>query len=304
MQMTTDKLSIMQNNAESVAKLFGKRKADTSKADYGNALIVGGSKNYVGAPTFSYEASAEILTAMGKSSMLVGAGTSALVVPDFLVDAVYPTLRYSAVYSMPSESGGMKFDKAEFSKLVKRKSAVAIGMGMGDGDALSFIRYLLDETKVNFVVDADGLREINGVYFGNRAVLTPHIGEFSRLTGISIAEIKNNPATLALEYAKKVGAVVVLKDSVTYVSDGEVVYENKTGNASLSKGGSGDVLSGIICGLLAQGFSLLDAGRAGSYILGRAAELNSVNEYSSLPTDVVTKIADTVGELCALNKAL
>lgn len=302
--MTTDKLSIMQNSAESVARLFGKRKADTSKADYGSALIVGGSKNYVGAPTFSFHASAEILTATGESSMLVGAGTSALVVPDFLLDAVYPTLRYSAVYSMPSENGGMKFDRAEFSKLIKNKSAVAIGMGMGDGDALSFIRYLLDETNVNFVVDADGLRSVDGINFERRAVLTPHVGEFSRLTGISITEIKDKPATLALEYAKKVGAVVVLKDSVTYITDGEVVYENKTGNASLAKGGSGDVLSGIICGLLAEDFSPLDAGRAGSYILGRAAELNMVNEYSSLPTDVAGKIADAVGELCALNKTL
>ncbi len=289
---------VLQNNAESLTKLFPPRKSETSKADYGKAIIVGGSKNYVGAPTFSASALSETLTSIGKASMLVGAGTSSIVVPDFLVEAIYPTLHFSAVFGMPSENGVMTFDENEFSKLVKGKCAVAIGMGMGYADAKPFLSFLLENTDVNFVVDADALRGIDGIDFKGRAVLTPHIGEFSRITGRSIHEIKENPVEYAMEVARKHNSVVVLKDNVSYITDGAVAYENRTGDPSLAKGGSGDVLAGIICGLLAMGVKPIDAGRCGSYLLGRAAELSTVNEYSSLPTDVIDFIAPAVGELC------
>lgn len=297
-----NKPTVLQNDAESLAGLFAPRKPDTSKADYGKALIVGGSSNYVGAPTFSLSSLAETLTALGKASMLVGAGTSSLVVPDFLVEAIYPTLQFSAVVGMPSENGVMKFSENEFSKFVKGKCAVAIGMGMGNTDVKPFLNFLLENTDANFVVDADALRWVDGIDFGGRAVFTPHVGEFSRITGRSVQAIKENPIEYAMEVARERNSVVVLKDNVSYITDGTVVYENRTGNPSLAKGGSGDVLAGIICGLLAIGFSPLDAGRCGSYLLGRAAELNTVNEYSSLPTDVINFIAPAVGELCKSNK--
>lgn len=297
-----NKPTILQNDEKSIAPLFVPRKSDVSKADFGKAIIVGGSKNYVGAPTFSLSSLAEILTSLGKVSMLVGAGTSSIVVPDFLVDAVYPSLRYSAVYGMKSNAGVMTFDEENFAKIVKGKSAVAIGMGMGDCDIKPFINYLLDKTDINFVVDADGLKSVDGIDFQGRAVLTPHVGEFSRMTGRSIEEIKQNPSALALDDSLKRNCVVVLKDCVSHITDGKVVYENRTGNPALAKGGSGDVLSGIICGLLSVGFSPLDAGRCGSFILGHAAEISNVNEYSSLPTDIVEEIPNVVGALCDLNK--
>lgn len=297
-----NKPAILQNDEKSIAPLFIPRKPDVSKADFGKAVIVGGSKNYVGAPTFSLSALAEILTISGKVSMLVGAGTSSIVVPDFLVDAVYPSLRYSAVFGMKSNAGVMTFDEENFAKIVKGKSAVAIGMGMGDCDIKPFLNYLLDKTDVNFVVDADGLKSVDGIDFRSRAVLTSHVGEFSRMSGYSVEEIKENPSALAREESKKRNCVIVLKDSVSHITDGKVVYQNRTGNPALAKGGSGDVLSGIICGLLAIGFSPLDAGRCGSFILGRAAEISKVNEYSSLPTDVVAEIPNVVGALCDLNK--
>lgn len=293
-----NKVAFMINDKNSVAPLFKKRNDNTSKADYGKAVIVGGSSHYVGAPVFSSLSSGETLTAIGKAGMLVGAGTSTIILPDFLVQSVYPTLRYSSVYGMPANNGVMVYDEGIFSNLVKGKCAVALGMGVGEADMKPFIEYVLSKTGANFVVDADGLKSISGINFEGRAVITPHVGEFSRLTEYSISEIKQNAIRFAKEEALKRNCVVVLKDSVSYITDGITVYKNTNGGPSLAKGGSGDVLSGIICGLLAQGFSPLNAGRCGCYLLGRASELNPVNEYSSLPADIVGYIAEAVGELC------
>ena len=165
-------------------------------------------------------------------------------------------------------------------------------MGINKANTLNFIKYVLEETTANIVIDADAIRNLSDIDFLGRAILTPNEREFIRLTGI-----KEVSQDLAKEFALNHNCVVVLKEHNSFITDGKQDYINCTGNARLAKGGSGDILSGIICGLVAIGVSLFDASSLGSYILGRAAELVTVNEYSAMPKDIIYKIPAVIEEL-------
>lgn len=294
----SDTHSLIENNLESLQFTLPFRTDCGNKGDFGRCVIVGGSKNFVGAPRFSAESAAEVMALLGEAAMRSGAGTTVLALPDFLVPAVYPSLRYSAAMALPSEEGKIVFDGATAKKVFRGATSVAIGMGMGDGDALSYVRWLLDETDCRIVLDADGLgcaAEAGG--FRGRAVLTPHTGEMARITGIPSEQIAENAAEVCREYAARMDCVILLKGHESYVSDGKEVYVNRTGNARLSKGGSGDVLAGIVAGMLAWKVEPLLAARVGAYSLGRCAEFSRVNAIAHLPDDVMSVLPLVFDEL-------
>lgn len=291
-------LSVEQVSRDKVAALFPPRKNDLNKGDFGCAVVVGGSAGYVGAPLFSAESAAKTLAGLAEAGMRTGAGTSTLCVPDFMVQSLYGQVKFSAIKGLPSKDGNLVFVEDEFKKILPKKGAFLIGNGMADGQAYEAAQYLLSSTDFNFVLDADGLKRANEIpSYENRAVLTPHIGEFSRMSGLSVDYINENSAILCREYAMKKHCVLVLKSNVTYISDGDKVYKNTTGNVKLAKGGSGDILGGIICGLLTFGINALDAACAGTYLLGRCAELSDVNEYSNMPTDTLRFLPAAIDEL-------
>ena len=285
----------------SIKSLFPKRDIISNKGTFGQSVIIGGSKNYIGAPEFSNMASNKVLISLGKASMRSGCGTSVLAIPDTLSADLYGLTQFSSLFSLTSKDGQIVYREQEIDSLMLRATAFAIGMGMGMGDAENIVKHILDKGKQNIVIDADGLNATKGIknYMG-RCILTPHIKEMERISGVDIEIIKKDPDGVCKNYAKKVNAIVVLKGSpVSYISDGDKVYKNVTGNVRLAKGGSGDVLSGIICGLLAWGMNILDAAKAGCYILGRAAEISDINEYSSLPTDIIDLIPKVLDEVMA-----
>lgn len=285
----------------SIKSLFPKRDITSNKGTFGQSVIIGGSKNYIGAPEFSSLASNKVLISLGKASMRSGCGTSVLAIPDTLSADLYGLTQFSSLFSLTSKDGQIVYKEEEIDSLMVRATAFAIGMGMGYGDAENIVKHILEKGNQNIVIDADGLNASKGIknYMG-RCILTPHIKEMERISGVDIETIKKDPAKVAQNYAKKVNAIVVLKGSpISYISDGEKVYKNSTGNVRLAKGGSGDVLSGIICGLLAWGMNILDAAKAGCYILGRAAEISDINEYSSLPTDIIDLIPKVLDEVMA-----
>ncbi len=295
----TDKVLNVQNNENGIEKLLPERSPFSNKGDFGNAMIFGGSKNYVGAPKFSVKSASVLLEKLGRVSMLAGAGRSALCVPDFLANELYSVVNYSAIFPIKSVDGFMVFDDENLDKLNFKNSAVALGMGFSDTNAKPLINYLLKNTNCNFCIDADALKFAPDFDFHHRAVLTPHIGEFSRISGLSIDEIKSNAPLLAKEYAKKFNAVIILKDAVSYISDGIDVFENTTGNVRLAKGGSGDVLAGLVCGFMASGISTLNSARLASFVLGKCADLSAVNEYSHLPSDTIDLIPQAIDFLIA-----
>lgn len=289
---------IKKNDLDSLQFRLPFRTEEGHKGSFGRCVIVGGSANYVGAPQFSAMSAAEVLSLSGEAAMRSGAGTTVLAVPDFLAAALYPVVRYSAVFPLPSRDGNALYDEKTADKLAVKATSFAIGMGFADGDAEGYVRHVLDRTKCNFVLDADGLKcAANIGDFRGRAVLTPHTGEMSRLCGVPAEKIAASPAWICREYAAEHDCVVVLKGHESYISDGREVYENVTGNSRLSKGGSGDVLSGIIGGLLAWKVDPLTAARTGAYALGRAAEFSCINALAHLPDDLMSCLPLVFDEL-------
>lgn len=128
--------------------------------------------------------------------------------------------------------------------------------------------------------------------------MTPHIGEMSRLTGKSIADIKSNIISVAVDYAKEHKCICVLKDARTIVTDGDEVYINVSGNDGMATGGSGDVLSGIITSLMAQGMDCFDAAKLGVYMHGLAGDeaARARTRYSMVAGDIIGNISNVLKE--------
>ena len=176
-------------------------------------------------------------------------------------------------------------------------------MGMGASkDVADCVAYLLSTYEGKLLIDADGLNSL-AVYkqeelpnlFVNKkcdVIITPHVKEFSRLTGESVEDIQKSGLESPVRFAKQYKVTVLLKSAVSILTDGEGIFVNTTGNSGQAKGGSGDVLSGLIAGLLASGASAFDGGVAGAFLAGRAAELGAKerSEYALTATDILEKL--------------
>lgn len=221
------------------------------KGRNGRLLIIGGGP-YVGAPA---------MAAMG--ALRVGADLVTVATPSV---SFVPVASMSPAY-MVRDLGGKIFNADSFANLPDRGTydAVLIGPGIGkDPDTFSAVREFIRKCKVPVVVDADGIDALAGSDI-KAAVVTPHAREMERLHG-------KGPKA-ADEYAKKTGGVVLLKGPVDYVTDGEKHRKNDTGNAAMTVGGTGDVLAGVVAGLLSKGMSPFDAACLAAYVVGYAGDL-------------------------------
>jgi NAD(P)H-hydrate epimerase len=179
--------------------------------------------------------------------------------------------------------------------------AIAFGVGLGKCRHTDKIVGTLLSGRAKLVLDADGLNTLNFENFdGNgKVIITPHPKEMSRLSGISVADVLSSPVEVAKNIAKKHNLVVLLKGSATVISDGDRVVINTFGTPAQAKGGSGDLLSGIIAGLLARGFDLFESAYIGAGIAGIAANLavQKLNEFSVLPQDTALCVAEAVSKI-------
>lgn len=285
---------------DALKRTFAPRPEDAHKGTFGQTVILGGCKNYVGAPKFAAKSANEIANTLinsGLASMLCGTGTSVVALPDFLAEAVYGSIEYSAVFPLKSKDGFIQYDGGQIDALISRATAFAIGMGAGDGDCKSITEHILMHAKQNIVVDADALYQCRNMKFGHRAVLTPHMGEMGRILNLSVAEVSENGEQICKSFAAEHQCVVILKSAISILSDGNHTIKCDFGNNKLAKGGSGDVLSGIIAGLMSFGTAPFDAAICGTYILGRCAHISDVNEFSHLPTDVISCIPRVIDEI-------
>ena len=272
----TDKVPFFENDLASLQFRLPERTDEGNKGSFGRCVIVGGCMNYVGAPRFAAESAAEVLALLGETAMRSGAGTTVLAVPDFLATALYPVVRYSAVFPLPSRDGHIVFERERAREIAKKATSFAVGMGMGDGDAESWVRFVLDGTECRVVLDADGLGCAGKIAdYKGRAVLTPHAGEFAAMTGLSVSEIKTDAVRLAREYAAEHNCVIIVKSHESVISDGREVWINRTGNGKLSK----------------------LAARTGAYVLGRSAELSGTNAVAHLPDDIMSVMPLAFDEL-------
>ena len=252
-----------------IKSIWKNRDEDSHKGDFGKIAIVGGSLGMTGSSYLSSNA-----------ALKSGAGLVYNLVPREIFDIM------SIKFIEPIAKSFDDLDEME--KFLGGMDAIALGPGMGLGDYGRSVFGKIINTEKNLLIDADGLNILsqNLNLLEERksftTILTPHEGEFARLTGLSLEEIKNNRKRLAVEFAKKYKLILVLKGHNTIVTDGERVYINKTGNSGMATGGSGDVLTGIISAFM-KNYSLFDAARLGVYIHGLAGDIYaSKNSKTSL----------------------
>ncbi|QTA37707.1 NAD(P)H-hydrate dehydratase [Thermosipho ferrireducens] len=257
------------------------RLRESNKGTFGKVIIVGGSPNYIGAP---------LLSALG--AIRAGAGLVYLFGPE---KVVYNAVQFEpGIIACPFNDNYLTEKAFDYLlRFVDKKTVIVLGPGLGrEKETEDFVKKVLQNLSVPMVIDADGLYHLSNFkdILGSKQniVLTPHPGELARFENLSVEKVKYN-YILAEEIAIKYHTILALKDVTTIITNGKNVYFNITGNTSLSKGGSGDILSGLIAGFISQGGSLLDSTIAASYILGRAAEL-----YDFEGRNKITEILDLI----------
>ena len=276
---------------EDVARLLPKRSIDSHKGKNGRTLLCVGSGAYTGAALLSTAA-----------CLRAGAGLTTAAVPGVVKQAfsVLPEAMTAAV------NDGTDWDETACEQALThlpQKNAVCIGCGVGAGSILPLVAAAL-AARGPIVLDADALNQLSKsqellMQLHKNVILTPHPAEMSRLCGEPIANILADPIGIAQTFAKKWNCVVLLKGATTCISDGTRVRLNTSGNAGLAKGGSGDVLAGLIAGLLAQGLTPLDAATCGAYLLGASADvaLDLLKERMLLARDVIGAIEQTIDRI-------
>ncbi|MBM7571083.1 NAD(P)H-hydrate dehydratase [Aquibacillus albus] len=272
---------------EQVHFTLPKRDDYSHKGTHGKGLIVGGSREMPGSIAMT------ALSSLRSGAGLVSVGTVNEVIPSIVSHCAEATF-----IPLDSEKGVITGSQClDYSVY----NAIAIGMGMGRSeDTAELTRQLIKEANCPVIVDADGLYHISDdlELLKQRefpSILTPHPGEMSRLTGIPVKEIISKPFRIAEEFSKTYQVHLILKGPFTIVTDPKgKQWVNTSGNAGLAKGGSGDVLSGILLSMVMQPQLLVEALANGCYIHGKAADNLIVNKHSKqdlLATDVIQGLA-------------
>lgn len=285
--------NIQSVDADAVRSVLPARDPNGHKGTFGKVLIVGGAVGYTGAP---------YLTAA--AAVRTGCGLVFLGVPE----SIWPIEAVKCVSAMPfplPEAGGMLCEAA-LPRILERLSdcdVLALGPGLGRSEGTRRLVWSLMETDKPVVLDADGINALSGhinildARRGRVTVLTPHAVEFARVGG----DLSHGDRTeAARDFAVGHGCTLVLKgpQTVTAAPDGRC-FVNTTGSSALAKGGSGDVLTGVIASLLAQGAEAADAAMAGVWLHGRAGDLaeTTLTAYGVTPEDVARTLPDAIREI-------
>ncbi|MGL4848600.1 MAG: NAD(P)H-hydrate dehydratase [Clostridium sp.] len=287
--------SIKKQNTEKIYTLekrdyinkIPKRNKTQHKGSFGKVGIVGGSNEYVGAVYIVAETA--IKMGSGLVTMIVHKDISTIL-KSKTIEAMIK--EYDSTYKI---DGLEKFD------------VLACGPGMGNTkESKDILEKVIKEWTKDLVIDADGLNilsENEGLYkhIKGRAVLTPHLGEMSRLTGISIEEIEKNKIEIAKKFAKERNVILLLKGYNTIITDGEEVIINKTGSSKMASGGMGDCLTGIIASLIGQGLNRKDSAILGAYIHGYAGDKLGETSYSVSAREIIKALPKIIEELLCEN---
>lgn len=282
---------------ERILKLLPERPRNSHKGTYGKANVIAGSSGMTGAA---------ILTC--KAALRSGLGLLKLYIPESLNLLI--TTSVPEVVTIPlNEMRRGVININQITKIIDEASevdVVAIGPGCGTSSEMSeLVRQMIDAVECPLVIDADGLNVLakNVSWLNNKKseiILTPHPGEMARLTGLSIDEVTDNPIDVARDFAAEYGVLMVLKGSRTIIAtpQGEV-FVNITGNSGMATAGSGDVLTGIITGFIAQGMTPREAVILSVYIHGRAGDIMAgrKGEFGLLAGDIVSGLTHTLIEL-------
>lgn len=270
---------------QKILQLLPDRDSNAHKGDFGKVLLLCGSVGYTGAA---------YLAAMG--ALRSGAGLVYLGVPQSIYGTEAVKLNEAIVFPLPERDGMLCADALpEIMRRLPDMDAVLIGCGLGQSEGTrDVLCAVLSSAMCPAVVDADGINLLARHKYllrGRTAptVLTPHDGEYARLTGEKPSADRGQAAADA---ARSLGCTMVLKGHRTRISDGEHCVVNTTGNPGMAVGGSGDVLAGIIAGLLGQGLRPMDAAAAAVWLHGAAGDAcaRKLGQYGMLPTDMLQEL--------------
>ncbi len=292
-QQTIDHMFI---NAEAARILLPARPASGHKGTFGHLLLVAGSTGKSGAAALAAE-----------GGLRAGAGLATLACPAHLNPIFETKLTEVMTVPLPEVDGMVSMQAiADIEALWQERDVFAVGPGLGTGEEIGgLVRRLVRDCPLPMVIDADGLNALAGhleVLQERKAatVLTPHPGEMSRLLGCSIVEIEADRIAVARKFACDHGVILVLKGARTVIAEPEgTVFVNGSGNPSLACGGTGDVLTGVIGGLLGQGLSATAAVLLGVYLHGRAADrlFETQGRAGILASDLLRELPSTRKEL-------
>jgi ADP-dependent NAD(P)H-hydrate dehydratase / NAD(P)H-hydrate epimerase len=279
--------------AQDIASLFQPRPRDSNKGSYGHVLLIGGSLGKAGSVAMA-----------GMAALRTGAGLSTVGTPKSVLATVagfHPELMTEALDETDVGTISLKA-KEHAVELAKNKTVVAIGPGISRHPETSeLVRELVKHQKQPIVLDADGLNafegrvlELNGN--GRSLVITPHPGEMSRLLGCTIAEVQKDRINAARNFAREHELIVVLKGHRTLIAQpGGEVWVNTTGNPGMATGGTGDILTGMVAGFVAQNpKQIFEAVIAAVYLHGFAGDVacEVTGEHSLVATDLITALPE------------
>ena len=276
---------------EDLRALLKPRPRFSHKGDYGTVLVIGGSDLYSGAPALA-----------GLAALRTGTGLAFIGAPE----AVAPSIRATSpdLIVRPLPGGSVKPEHLDLLKeQFERATVVAIGPGLGRDELSLETAKMIFELSMRsdkpIVLDADAIGVINSVKSSrsDRAVITPHAGEFKRITGTETKEHWRDRLQVVNEYSSKKNCTILLKGHHTVLSDGKRTRVYRGGNPGMAKGGMGDVLTGVISGLISQNLGVFDSACLGAYITGEAANrLFKTMGFHFLASDLLSAIPEVMRE--------
>lgn len=269
--------------------IFKKRRHNSHKGTFGTALLFCGSYGMAGAA---------ILAA--RAALRSGVG----IVKSVLCDGIYAPFTAAVPESVcvplkQNKSGTLSAENTDVKALLKGADAVLAGCGMGNNaDTAKIVNELVRNTEVPLIIDADGINAIGAsidIIKKCKApvIITPHPGEMARLLNTAVSEVEADRVSCARTFAQKYGCTVILKGANTVIAaeNGDIFF-NCTGNPGMSTGGSGDVLSGIVTALSAQGMPPLEAAKAAVYLHGEAGDKAALKkgQRALIPSDIIEEL--------------
>ncbi|MTK12114.1 MAG: NAD(P)H-hydrate dehydratase [Clostridiaceae bacterium] len=254
------------------------------KGDYGRVLVVAGSNGYTGA--------AYICT---QGAVRSGAGLVTLCCDS----EIRETLRSKLVEAMT-----ISFDEQDkLSELIEKSDAIAIGPGMGDNEkTFNLLSNIINNANCPIVIDADGINVLKDrldILKNKKSeiIITPHLGEMSRIAGLPIDYIKENRMEISKKFAKENNIIVLLKGYNTIITDGEKTIINPTGNSAMASGGMGDCLTGMIASFIGQGYKSISAACIAAFIHGYYGEILSRNMFFVNACHILEDIPFSIKEI-------
>lgn len=279
---------------DDITRLIPDRLENSHKGSFGHVLVIAGSMGKGGAAAMT-----------SLSCLRSGAGLVTLATPESVQPLIAGMVKEIMTYPLPETAEKtIGLDAIEaIMKLSKDKDIVALGPGLTTNEeTVEVVRRIIKELKIPVVIDADGINALAGGHGGGNSftILTPHPGEMARLTGKSSAEIQKDRIGIARDFAVNNGVFLVLKGAHTVIAEPSgTVHINQTGNPGMATAGTGDALTGIIAGLIAQNIDISSAVRLGVYLHGLAGDIAAKEKgmIGMIAGDLIERIPEAIRQV-------